>query len=171
MTPPASRIWTRHQQAGCARAVPAHPALDVVPARARTTRCDKPGENVAMKLGSRGAGRGPTANRMAIHLLIRFRYTVGARAIGATVSAGALHAQGWGFESLIAHPLKNTAPTRGPFSCLRTNIRRNSHSAHVRGPSRSPGRADRRRPPTQANAPCLHARGPSRHGSPMAGIG
>ena len=25
------------------------------------------------------------------------------RALGATVSAGALHAQGWGFESLIAH--------------------------------------------------------------------
>ena len=33
-----------------------------------------------------------------------FRYTVPSRAIGATVSAGALHAQGWGFESLIAHP-------------------------------------------------------------------
>ena len=32
-----------------------------------------------------------------------FRYTLLPRAIGATVSAGALHAQGWGFESLIAH--------------------------------------------------------------------
>ena len=32
-----------------------------------------------------------------------FCYTLSARAIGATVSAGALHAQGWGFESLIAH--------------------------------------------------------------------
>ena len=31
------------------------------------------------------------------------RYTSISRAIGATVSAGALHAQGWGFESLIAH--------------------------------------------------------------------
>ena len=31
------------------------------------------------------------------------RYTYRTRAIGATVSAGALHAQGWGFESLIAH--------------------------------------------------------------------
>ena len=36
-------------------------------------------------------------------------------AIGATVSAGALHAQGWGFESLIAHQ-KTMKPALGPAS-------------------------------------------------------
>ena len=40
------------------------------------------------------------------------------RAIGATVSAGALHAQGWGFESLIAHHLIEKAPSDGGLSFL-----------------------------------------------------
>ena len=45
-----------------------------------------------------------------------FCYTLSARAIGATVSAGALHAQGWGFESLIAHHLFLLGSRRrGPF--------------------------------------------------------
>ena len=45
-----------------------------------------------------------------------FCYTLSARAIGATVSAGALHAQGWGFESLIAHHLFLLGSQRwGPF--------------------------------------------------------
>lgn len=46
-------------------------------------------------------------------------YTVPPRAIGATVSAGALHAQGWGFESLIAHHLVVRPATRGAFSFAR----------------------------------------------------
>ena len=46
------------------------------------------------------------------------RYTEISRAIGATVSAGALHAQGWGFESLIAHPLNCHGPSNGAVSCL-----------------------------------------------------
>ena len=45
-----------------------------------------------------------------------FCYTLSARAIGATVSAGALHAQGWGFESLIAHHLIEEAPSDGGLS-------------------------------------------------------
>ncbi len=55
-----------------------------------------------------------------------FCYTLSARAIGATVSAGALHAQGWGFESLIAHhrfgngPRKGTVFCLGPFHGIRT---------------------------------------------------
>lgn len=47
-----------------------------------------------------------------------FCYTLSARAIGATVSAGALHAQGWGFESLIAHHLIEKAPSDGGLSFL-----------------------------------------------------
>ena len=47
-----------------------------------------------------------------------FRYTQSLRAIGATVSAGALHAQGWGFESLIAHHLIDKAPSDGGLSFL-----------------------------------------------------
>ena len=47
-----------------------------------------------------------------------FCYTLSARAIGATVSAGALHAQGWGFESLIAHHLIEKAPSYGGLSFL-----------------------------------------------------
>ena len=47
-----------------------------------------------------------------------FCYTLFARAIGATVSAGALHAQGWGFESLIAHHLIEKAPSDGGLSFL-----------------------------------------------------
>lgn len=47
-----------------------------------------------------------------------FCYTLSARAIGATVSAGALHAQGWGFESLIAHHLIDKAPSDGGLSFL-----------------------------------------------------
>ena len=47
-----------------------------------------------------------------------FCYTLSARAIGATVSAGALHAQGWGFESLIAHHLIKRAPSDGGLSFL-----------------------------------------------------
>ena len=47
-----------------------------------------------------------------------FRYTQSLRAIGATVSAGALHAQGWGFESLIAHHLIDKAPSNGSLSFL-----------------------------------------------------
>lgn len=43
-----------------------------------------------------------------------FRYTQHPRAIGATVSAGALHAQGWGFESLIAHHRKWKRGPRRP---------------------------------------------------------
>ena len=35
------------------------------------------------------------------------------RALGATVSAGALHAQGWGFESLIAHHRIGNGPRKG----------------------------------------------------------
>ena len=42
-----------------------------------------------------------------------FCYTLSARAIGATVSAGALHAQGWGFESLIAHHGIGNGPRKG----------------------------------------------------------
>ena len=42
-----------------------------------------------------------------------FCYTLSARAIGATVSAGALHAQGWGFESLIAHHRIGNGPRKG----------------------------------------------------------
>ncbi len=42
-----------------------------------------------------------------------FCYTLSARAIGATVSAGALHAQGWGFESLIAHHLFDNGSRKG----------------------------------------------------------
>ena len=38
------------------------------------------------------------------------------RAIGATVSAGALHAQGWGFESLIAHHRKDYGTSDGAVS-------------------------------------------------------
>ena len=45
-----------------------------------------------------------------------FCYTLSARAIGATVSAGALHAQGWGFESLIAHHLNDKASSNGGLS-------------------------------------------------------
>ena len=45
-----------------------------------------------------------------------FCYTLSARAIGATVSAGALHAQGWGFESLIAHHLIEKAFSDGGLS-------------------------------------------------------
>ena len=45
-----------------------------------------------------------------------FCYTLSARAIGATVSAGALHAQGWGFESLIAHHMIDKAPSNGSLS-------------------------------------------------------
>ena len=44
-----------------------------------------------------------------------FCYTLSARAIGATVSAGALHAQGWGFESLIAHHRFDRPPAMGAF--------------------------------------------------------
>ena len=44
-----------------------------------------------------------------------FCYTLSARAIGATVSAGALHAQGWGFESLIAHHRFDRLPAMGAF--------------------------------------------------------
>ena len=44
-----------------------------------------------------------------------FCYTLSARAIGATVSAGALHAQGWGFESLIAHHRFVRLPAMGAF--------------------------------------------------------
>ena len=40
------------------------------------------------------------------------------RALGATVSAGALHARGWGFESLIAHHLIEKAPSDGGLSFL-----------------------------------------------------
>ena len=47
-----------------------------------------------------------------------FCYTLSTRAIGATVSAGALHAQGWGFESLIAHHLIEKAPSDGGLSFL-----------------------------------------------------
>ena len=47
-----------------------------------------------------------------------FGYTQTPRAIGATVSAGALHAQGWGFESLIAHHLISYGPCKGTVSCL-----------------------------------------------------
>ena len=47
-----------------------------------------------------------------------FCYPLSARAIGATVSAGALHAQGWGFESLIAHHLIEKAPSDGGLSFL-----------------------------------------------------
>ena len=36
-------------------------------------------------------------------------------AIGATVSAGALHAQGWGFESLIAHHRFASGAMKAPF--------------------------------------------------------
>ena len=42
-----------------------------------------------------------------------FCYTLSARAIDATVSAGALHAQGWGFESLIAHHRIGNGPRKG----------------------------------------------------------
>lgn len=57
-----------------------------------------------------------------------FRYTLQTRAIGATVSAGALHAQGWGFESLIAHHVKLTRGPYGPsfftgFSSCRVPVR------------------------------------------------
>ena len=48
-----------------------------------------------------------------------FCYTLSARAIGATVSAGALHAQGWGFESLIAHHLIEKASSDGGLSFFR----------------------------------------------------
>ena len=44
-----------------------------------------------------------------------FCYTLSARAIGATVSAGALHAQDWGFESLIAHHRFDRLPAMGAF--------------------------------------------------------
>ena len=47
-----------------------------------------------------------------------FCYTLSARAIGATVSAGALHAQGWGFESLIAHHLIDKAVSNDSLSFL-----------------------------------------------------
>ncbi len=47
-----------------------------------------------------------------------FRYTLQTRAIGATVSAGALHAQGWGFESLIAHHVMLTRGLHGPSRFL-----------------------------------------------------
>ena len=52
-----------------------------------------------------------------------FRYTQFLRAIGATVSAGALHAQGWGFESLIAHHLIDKAPSDGGLSFLGSSQR------------------------------------------------
>ena len=64
-----------------------------------------------MRLKERRKGR-PDSN-----IWLLFRYTDFLRATGATVSAGALHAQGWGFESLVAHHRSGTAPREGPFPC------------------------------------------------------
>lgn len=64
-----------------------------------------------------------------------FCYTLSARAIGATVSAGALHAQGWGFESLIAHHLIDKAPSNGSLSFLGPSQRdSNPKDPLVQGP-------------------------------------
>ena len=59
------------------------------------------------------------------------------------VSAGALHAQGWGFESLIAHHLAETAPGAGPcpVRARRTGIR-----THEGGTRSVPGGGGRRPP-------------------------
>ena len=61
-----------------------------------------------------------------------FCYTLSARAIGATVSAGALHAQGWGFESLIAHHriVRPPAMEAFPFSGPAHGIRTRQHVCH-----------------------------------------
>ena len=82
-----------------------------------------------------------------------FCYTLSARAIGATVSAGALHAQGWGFESLIAHhrfgngPRKGTVFCLGPFHGIRTRKgaelrKREAFSSAAREGRRPEARAD-----------------------------
>ena len=82
-----------------------------------------------------------------------FRYTVLSRAIGATVSAGALHAQGWGFESLIAHHRHRRPPPVGgeAFCHLETSVPRSGSSISTRTTT---GAA----PPPTSSAPRRHGR-------------
>ena len=70
------------------------------------------------------------------------RYTYRTRAIGATVSAGALHAQGWGFESLIAHHRhrRPPPPLAGRLFVISRLLFREPGPPSLRAPQRAPRR-------------------------------
>lgn len=109
-----------------------------------------------------------------------FCYTLSARAIGATVSAGALHAQGWGFESLIAHHRIGNGPRKGtvlfapiswdsnPPGCgaeeTRSVFQRSTQGAKRRSGARPPTRRTRNPSvPYQQRAPHISTYQPNRH--------